>query len=69
MAGFVATPAIGPVSASLVLFVDQVGLDVLPAFLRDEAGKNEDGFDSMFFKSPEVGFDALYEGERETASC
>jgi len=47
--------------------VDQVWLDVLPALLRDEAGKNEDGFDSKLFESPEVGFDALYEGERETA--
>ena len=49
--------------------MDQVWLDVLPAFLRDEAGKNEDGFDSMFFESPEVGLNALCDGEWETTGC
>jgi len=42
-------------------------LDVLPALLWDEAGKNEDGLDSKLFESPEVGFDALCEGEWQTA--
>jgi hypothetical protein len=36
-----------------------VWLDILPALLRDEAGKNEDGFDSKLFECPEVGFDVL----------
>ena len=67
LAGLVATPSIGPVPAGLVLFVDQVWLDVLPALLWDETGKNEDGFDSKLFESPEIGFDALCEGEGETA--
>ena len=44
-------------------------LDMLPALLRDEAGKNEDGFDSKLFERPEVGFDALCEGERKAAGC
>jgi hypothetical protein len=69
LAGLVATPAVGPVPACLVLFVDQVWLDVLPALLRDEAGKNEDGFDSKLFERPEVCFDALGEGEGEATSC
>jgi len=42
---------------------------VLPALLGDEAGKNEDGFDSKLLERPEVGFDALCEGERETTGC
>ena len=44
-------------------------LDIFPALLRDEAGKNEDGFDSKLFEGPEVGFDALCDGEWETAGC
>ena len=44
-------------------------LDVFPTLLGDEAGKNEDGFDSKLFEGPEVGFDALCEGEGETAGC
>ena len=67
LTGLVATPTIGSVPTGLVLLVDQVWLDVLPAFLWDEAGKNEDGFDSKLFESPKVGFDALCEGEWETA--
>ena len=69
LARFIATPAIGSVPASLILFMDQVWLDMFPALLRDEAGKNEDGFDSKLFEGPEVGFDALREGEGETAGC
>jgi hypothetical protein len=69
LAGLVAAPAVGSVPAGLVLFVDQVWLDMLPAFLWDEAGKNKDGFDSKLFERPEVGFDALCEGKRETACC
>jgi len=42
---------------------------MLPALLGDEAGKNEDRFDSKLFERPEVGFDALCEGERETTGC
>jgi len=42
---------------------------MFPALLGDEAGKNEDGFDSKLFERPEVGFDALCEGEGETAGC
>jgi len=39
---------------------------MLPALLGDEAGKNEDGFDSKLFERPEVGFNALRDAERET---
>jgi len=42
---------------------------MFPALLGDEAGKNEDGFDSKLFEGPEVGFDALCEGKGETAGC
>ena len=44
-------------------------LDMLPTLLRDETGKNEDGFDSQLLKGPEVCFDALCEGKGETAGC
>lgn len=66
---FVAAPAIGSVPTGLVLFVDQLRMHMLPALLRDEPGKNEDGFDSKLLKGPKVGFDTLREGEREAASC
>jgi len=42
---------------------------MLPTLLWDEAGKNEDGFDSELLKGSEVGFDALGNGEGKTAGC
>ena len=69
LAGFVAAPPIGPVPTCLILFVDQVWLNVLPTLLGDETGKNEDGFDSKLLEGPEVGFDTLCQGEGETTCC
>ena len=39
---------------------------MLPTLLRDEAGKNEDGFDSKLLECPKVCFDTLCNAERET---